>query len=207
MGTTQIIRIAVIGRSALVRQSVIIRTLSKRCELLRPRAQWQVDPDVSPGEWYKERHDWLCDYPYVQVEGLVNPAFRQDFCLLVTDVGEEVPKSMWRNFDFAIVTYDLVADANANGFWCDKAVTLAFAASQQQENSFARICVVGVDLDQIPQNSLDRATTVKRGLRGLAILSTSLKLFPVGCTTGLGLPELVSYIGQCPVLTCVGLLY
>ena len=120
--------------------------------------------------------------------------------LLPTDVGEEVPEGLWGGFDFAIFTYDLAEDADRGGYWCKHALALAHAASQQQRKSYARICIVGTNLDRIPQNSLDLAATVEQGARCLAMQSSSLRLFPLSCKTGEGLQELASYIGWCLVL-------
>ena len=115
----------------------------------------------------------------------------------MSDCGEEVPADIWAGFDFSICTYDLARDSSRDGYLCRSALALAQAAAEQQGLSYARICVVGVNLDQIPANPIDMAATVKHGTRSVAVKSASLRLFPVSVATGYGISDLLSYVGEC----------
>lgn len=115
--------------------------------------------------------------------------------LAAFDVGVEIPPDLWRNFDFAIITFDLTATVGGEATIGCAWDLVCEALRQDYKNDCARICIVGTRWDLIPQNPLDIANSVYRHAREMSHRQHRLKVLPVSTKTGYGCTELSRYIG------------
>ena len=107
-----------------------------------------------------------------------------------TDAGNKIPADLWRQFDFAIVTFDLT-DAGG-GF--DSAWPLICDAVAQKPRVDC-LSLVGTKWDLLSQDVYDTAVQVYQHARDAAFLQPGLAMYPVSSTSDAGLKSLSKHIG------------
>ena len=114
----------------------------------------------------------------------------QKFSLLVSDLGGQVPADLWRNYDYAIITFDLTGKTeDFEPVW-----TLIRECFDTCHDTH-RLVVVGTKRDLVPPNPYDTAVLVHGRARDVAYRYPGLGMLGVSSLQGTGYSELIAHIG------------